>query len=152
MKLKITDWIENGNISPLKWGDSFSQIEIFFKNSSKDIFSLKQRNYPIIFLDFVEFYFNDDINYTGLNEVIIKPMSIFKGYKSKYFHPDWLTDDLTFEVVSKKLTEMNISWDIEYGPNNNTPNIRTKSGVLLAFDPLRPSDKEALLMKIYMKE
>jgi len=59
---------------------------------------------------------------------------------------------LTFEVVSKKLTELKLDWYIERGPFFNTPNIRTVSGQLFAFENNGHNDKKAELMKIYLKK
>jgi len=152
MKFKITDWIRNGNINPLKWGDSAEDICRLFENSSKEIISLKERNFPFIILDFVEFYFAGDINFVDLNEIIIKPISLYKGVRNKFIDPGWLTCDLSFDIVGKKLSELNVDWYIERGPHFNTPNIRTISGQLFAFDPDREKDNEAELSKIYLKK
>jgi hypothetical protein len=152
MKFKITDWIKNGNISPLNWGDSADEVSRLFKNSSKEIISLKERNYPFIVLDFVEFYFTDDINFVDLNEIIIKPISVYKEIRTKFIDPGWLSQDLSFDVVSKKLSELNVNWYVERGPHYNTPNIRTLSGQFFAFDPDREDDNDAELMKIYLKK
>lgn len=152
MKFKITDWIENENISPLNWGDSANEICNLFKNSSKEIILLKERNYPYIVLDFVEFYFTDNINFIDLNEIIIKPISLYKGIRTKFIEAGWLSQGLTFEVVSKKLTELKLDWYIERGPHFNTPNIRTVSGQLFVFEKDGRTDKKAELMKIYIKK
>lgn len=152
MKFKITDWIKNENISPLNWGDSVKEICNLFKNSSKEIISLKERNYPYIILDFVEFYFTDTINFIDLNEIIIKPMSLYNGIRTKYIEAGWLSRGLTFEVVSKKLTGLKLDWYIERGPHFNTPNIRTVSGQFFAFEKDGHTDKKAELLKIYLKK
>ncbi|MDB5276154.1 MAG: hypothetical protein JWR61_1109 [Ferruginibacter sp.] len=152
MKLIITDWIKNGSITPLNWGDSSEEISHLFSNSSGEIISLKQRHYPFIIIDFVEFYFSDDINFVGLNEIIIKPISLYKGIQTKSIDPGWLTQELSFENVSTKLTELQVHWHIERGPYYDTPNIRTESGQLFAFDPDRMEDNDAQLMKIYLRE
>jgi hypothetical protein len=152
MKLEITDWIKNGNIFPLKWGDSSIQIEENFKDSVIEIELLRQRNYPFIILDFVEFYFDDDKNYTGLNEVIIKPVSLYNGIVTNFINPNWLTNNLTFTTISAKLTELKIIWEVEYGPAFKTPNIRTSSGTLFAFELDKEKIEDSVLMKIYLHQ
>lgn len=150
MLLKITDWITTGEIYPLKWGDSVDIIEKTFPGSSKEIKWLRKLGYPYIQFDFVEFYF-DKSGYIGLGEIVIKNVSVYKGIITKFIDPDWLSDDLTFENVSNKLTELKVDWKIERGPHS-TPNIRTISGVLLAFDGDGINDNSAVLIKIYLRK
>lgn len=152
MKFVITDWIKSGDILPLQWGNSLEQLAEIFPGSSTEIASLKRRGYPFIIFDFVEFYFTDDKNFLELEEIVIKAVSLYSGITTQFFDHDWLTDDLAFEFVSKKLTEMRISWYIERGPHCDTPNIRTSTGVVFAFDRDRESDSDAVLQKIYLRK
>ncbi len=152
MKFKVTDWIEHGNIAPLNWGDDFREIQKLFPSSKSEIENLRQRNYPFIILDFVEFYFSDDTNYNGLTEIIIKAVSLDKTIKTKFINPGWLTNDMTRLDVSVQLTQLGIDWKIEFGPHFGTPNIRTKSNILFAFDSDEDKADKAELMKIYLSQ
>ena len=153
MKINITDWIESGNIYPLNWGDSEADFIRYFPDSKKEIEGLKQRKYPLIILDFVEFYFDKDkTEFIGLNEIIIKIISINESNQYAFFEPSWLSEINTFKTISKKLTDLNISWKIERGPHFNTPNIRINSNILFGFDSERINDNEAELIKIYIQK
>ncbi len=150
MKFTVTDWIEHGNIAPLNWGDDSGEIEKLFPSSINEIEKLRQRNYPFIILDFVEFYFADDENYKGLTEIVIKAVSLSKTSKTKFINSGWLTNAMTRLDVSLRLTELGIDWIIEFGPNFGAPNIRTKSNILFAFDSVEAEPDKAELMKIYL--
>lgn len=100
-KFKITDSVKYQSISPLKWGDSVNELITVFKNSEKALdYSIKTKT-PFIILDFVEFYFEDDINYTGLSDIIIKCVGIYKGMRMAYFDKDWLRNNLSYEETFK---------------------------------------------------
>ncbi len=152
MKFNITEWIINGDISPLKWGDTSKEIEELFHNSNKEINDLRQRNYPYIILDFVEFYFEDDYCFTGLSEIIINVYQLYKGIRTIYFEPDWITPNLTFKEVTEKLNHLQVNFKIEYGPHFNTPNIETITGVFFGFDSERLNDEDASLLKIIIQK
>lgn len=149
MKFDITNWIETGSIAPLQWGDSGNEIIKLFPKSSKIIKQAKQIGCPFISLDFVELYFDDDY-FLGLNEIIIRPFTLHKDDRHKFFDPGWLSKNLTFDMVSKKLTSKGVQWEISRGPDFNTPNIVTGAEVLLAFEPYRTEDSLATLQKIYI--
>jgi hypothetical protein len=150
MKFVITEWIKRGDISPLHWGDSLKQIQLLFPNSSDEIASLKGRGYPFIILDFVEFYFSNDKDFSDLEEIVIKAVSLYRGIITEFIDPDWLTCNLTFKIVSEKLNDMKVKWHVELGPYFNTANIRTATGMLFAFDADEENDNKGMLNKIFL--
>lgn len=151
MKFDITKWITTGNIAPLSWGTSANEIEQVFKGSSQEIQKLRAGGCPFIIMDFVEFYFDRFETYEGLNEIVIKPIALYKGVKNMFFTPNWLSAHLTLTVVAGKLDELGVDWKIERGPLFNTPNILTSSNILFAFDSEDTEDSEAELLKIYLR-
>lgn len=152
MKFNLTKWILTGNIYPLKWGDSEVEIANFLKGTEKEIKRLKKRDYPLIILDFVEFYFEGEI-YNDLSEISIGSIYIHKEMESKYFEIDWLRRETTYEEVLEFLKQRNISYKTEKRGINNNPIILISSNVTIVFEQDTRSniDNKANLYKIYIQ-
>ena len=151
-KFKVTDWIKYQSIQPLKWGDSANELAMYFENAQLEIDNSIKTNTPYIVLDFVEFYFDDDRNFKGLNTIIIKCVSIYKGLKPSYFNEDWLGQNLSYIDTCKYLKEFNIEYTSEYEKGNmKTPIITTKTGQIFVFYD-HSINPQCPLHKIYLQK
>lgn len=146
-KFKITDWIKYQSISPLNWGDSINELIILFKNSQKALdYSIKTKT-PFISLDFVEFYFKDDVNYKDLTDIIIKCNQIYKGRRMAYFDNDWLRNNLKYQESFRKLSKLEVDFKIHYSKYNpGIPYLITSAGQSFVFED------DLTLQKIYIKK
>jgi hypothetical protein len=60
MKIKLTELIKSGDISPFQWGDSDKDFIKIFPEWENKIMECKNANCPFIEIDSVEFYFEND--------------------------------------------------------------------------------------------
>ena len=95
MKLDLIEIIRTGNIAPFTWCCSSKEIIEILPESEVVIKDLREREYPFIEIDGVEFYFEEE-DYTDLSEIIIKNWNYTKGYKTAFFDIGWLNSNLNY--------------------------------------------------------
>jgi hypothetical protein len=142
MKLDLIEIIRIGEIIPLFWGCSVKEIIELFPESELIINDLKDREYPFIILDDVEFYFEED-GYKDLSEIVVKNWCYTKDYESQFFDIGWLNASLAYEQTLQKLDKL--SWDFDSYPD--VKSIATSKNVSLVFDEMSEDE----LQKIYIK-
>jgi hypothetical protein len=86
----ISEWLEQRSIKPLVCGMSGDDLVKLSCISRRQIKELKKQKVPYIILDFVDFHFTDDLNYTGLEEIVVNVLSHAIGEKKQCFDPGWL--------------------------------------------------------------
>ena len=151
-RFKVTDWIKGQSIKPFCWGDSAENIIDNFKGARQEVLDSITTGTPYIVLDFVEFYFDDDQHLHGLNTIIIKCVSLYKGIRPVYLDKDWLRRDLSYVDTCKKLKRLNIEYTVHYLKSDiDTPVLTTSGGQIFVFydHSLEP---ECPLHKIYIQK
>ena len=154
MKIKLTELIKTGDISPFKWGDSEKDFLKIFPEWKSRITESKNAECPFIEIDSVEFYFDKDF-YQGLSEIVIKLWNFDNKYKSKFFDKDWLKTDLPFSKVFDIINSKKWEFELTKGAKYKTPIIVPNRNVLFAFEPLfneNDDANETELQKIYIRK
>ncbi|WP_426492210.1 hypothetical protein [Hymenobacter sp. 102] len=105
MQISIERIIQEGDISPLKWGMSGEDIAQRLLHSYPLIQKYRQGNYPFLDLDGVELYFKEDF-YLGLTQLIIQAWRIKPKRKSRFFDFGWLHHELTYDKVLRNLERL----------------------------------------------
>jgi hypothetical protein len=121
VQCNVIEWINKQTIHPLHWGCSTSKLVEAFPKSDDAIKYAHKTKTPFISLDFVDFYFDDELHHNGLNTVIIQCSSIYKGMRSEFFDMGWLRNDVSFEQVEKRLQNQGIEYRLSYQTDECTP-------------------------------
>ena len=149
MKIHLTDWFRTGLPSPFQWGATRPDFLRLWPNIHAELDGQAAAGCPYLTLDGVEFYFQSD-TFSDLCEVCIKAWSLQEEEASSYFDYGWLRRDLTNTQVQAALQAQGVAYRVELGPTFQTPNLRTESGVLFAFDSELEVAADAELMKVYL--
>jgi hypothetical protein len=149
MRIPLTEWIRTGLPSPLQWGATRPDFLRLWPGLSAELDAQAAAGYPLLMLDPVEFYFQTD-PFSDLCEVCIKAWALAEEEPSPYFDYGWLRRDLTNAQVQTALQAQGVAYRVDPGPAFQTPNLRTQSGVLFAFDTVFDNAADAKLMKVYL--
>ncbi|HEX8658357.1 MAG TPA: hypothetical protein VF690_12515 [Hymenobacter sp.] len=148
MKISLTEWIRTGLPSPLQWGATRHDFLRLWPGLHAEL-DAQAAGYPFLMLGAVEFYFQTD-TFSDLCEVCIKAWALGEGEQCPYFDYGWLRRDLTNARVRAALQAQGVAYRVDPGPAFQTPNLRTNSGVLFAFDSDFEVEADAELMKVYL--
>ena len=149
MTIPLTEWFCTGLPSPLQWGATRHDFLRLWPSIQAELNAQTAASYPFLTLGEVEFYFNAD-GFSDLCEVCIKAWALTEAEPSPYFDYGWLRRDLTNTQVQAALQAQGVAYRVDPGPAFQTPNLRTKSGVLFAFDSDFEVEADAELMKVYL--
>ena len=149
MTIPLTEWFCTGRPSPLQWGATRHDFLRLWPGLDAELDGQAAAGYPYLTLGEVEFYFQTD-PFSDLCEVCIKAWALAEEEPSPYFDYGWLRRDLTNAQVQAALQAQGVAYRVDPGPASQTPNLRTNSGVLFAFDPDFEIEANAELMKVYL--
>lgn len=141
MKIKLTELIKSGDISPFKWGDSDEDFLNIFPEWKNRIMECKKAKSPFIEIDSVEFYFENDF-YKGLNSVVIGVWHFDKDYESNYFDNEWIQDNLSLPQVKDILKNKKWTYEELSIQRSNEPYLLTNRFTQFAFDSTDYGDYE----------
>jgi len=148
----ISDWLEQCDIEPLRWGMTEDDLIKVSCISQKQIADLKKRKYPYIPIDHVDLHFIDDLNYRGLVEIVVTIFTPDSDTESQCFELGWLGELRCFGEISDRLTQLNVEWVPMRNPYSKALDIRVKGLGILGFDPDGENDQSAELFKIFFVE
>ena len=148
MTIPLTNWFSTGLPSPLQWGATRHDFLRLWPGIDTELDD-QAAGYPFVMLDVVEFYFQTD-TFSDLCEVCIKAWALAEAEPSPYFDYGWLRRGLTNAQVQAALQAQGVAYRVDPGPAFQTPNLRTTSGVLFAFDSDFAVEADAELMRIYL--
>ncbi|UOR06645.1 hypothetical protein MUN82_05980 [Hymenobacter aerilatus] len=161
MTISIERIIKEADISPLYWGMNEDAITQILPNSFQLIQEHRLENRPLLDVDNIEFYFENDF-YIGLNQLIIQAWRIKPNTSTQYFDLSWIDNKLTYRKVKQNLARL--EWVYIECPNgSNAPLILVEGRAMFLFYDdeseissyplckiviLQPKDAQAVLDRI----